>query len=90
MGYSKQVGKESDRPLPLDRLNFPAADPREKFEPFEAGVIMPHDHVHPEVTGRYLEAVLVMAACDGGERVFVKFHRSGTTGWINSDRLVDR
>lgn len=90
MGYRRTVQDQGERPLPLDRLSFPPSDPSDKIAPFEAAVIMPHNIRAEHETGNYLEAVQVMAACDSGERVFVKFHRTGSTGWVTSDRLVDR
>lgn len=84
------VRAESDRPIPLERLIMPPMDPRDRMEPFEGGVVMPYDVRSPEQRGNYLEAVTVLGACDDGERIFVRFHRSGSTAWIDTERLEDR
>lgn len=90
MGVQGTVQRQSDRPIPIEQLVFPPMDPRDRIEPFEAAVVMPHDVRAPEQKGAYLEAVTVYAAIEDGARVFVRFYRSGSTGWVDSDRLVDR
>lgn len=82
--------RDSDRPIPLERLHFPPAEPHEKVQPFQAAVVMPHDIRHETSLGNYLEAVTVLATCDQGARIFVRFYRSGSTAWVDTDRLVDR
>lgn len=84
------VRPQSDRPIPLERMHFPPAEPHDKVDPFDAAVVMPHDVRTPEAKGNYLEAVLVLATAGDGERIFVRFHRSGNTAWVDTDRLVDR
>lgn len=90
MGVQGTVGRESDRPIPLERITFPPMDPGQKFDPFEAACVMPYNVRDESDKGRYLEAITVFQASPDGERVFVRFHRTGNTAWIESDRLVDR
>lgn len=90
VGYSKQVEDQGQRPLPLDRLVMPMASARDRIEPFEGAVVMPYNLRDPEDKGNYLEAVKVLATCDDGDRVFVKFHRTGNTAWVDTDRLKDQ
>lgn len=87
MGVQGVVGDQSDRPLPLDRISFPVA--KESIQPFQAGCLMPHNIRSPQQAGNFLEAVTVLALSDTGDKVFVKFYRTGNTAWIDTDRLAD-